>query len=66
MIANLSRLFPNFHTEALSQSRKVQKQLTQKLIYGIGNEELDKQIFQHVAQFIKETKRFSYWLRFHF
>ena len=59
MIASLSLLFPNIQTEAQSRLRKIQNQLTEKLINGTKNKAIDKQLFEIVAHFIKETKRFS-------
>ena len=59
MIANLQHLLPNVIQEAQSRLRKTQKNLTEKLIFGVGKNVKDIQIFEIVAKYIKGTNRFS-------
>ena len=59
MFQSLSQLLPNFQQEAHSQSRNIQKSLTEKLVFGTLKPNVDKKVFEAVANFIKNTDRFS-------
>ena len=58
MLDHLSPVFPAIKNDAQSRLRKVQKNVLKNLIFGMGNESVDRKIFEHVAQYVKNTKRF--------
>ena len=58
MVTALTNYLPEIHQLTQHQNRRFMRNLTEKLLFGTGTEEIDIKIFEIIAEYIKKTDRF--------